>query len=240
MTQPVIIGRATLYCGDALEILPAIEGVDHIITDPPYSQRTHGSHDEQSQRRRDGAAARELGYSALSESDALRLAALFHNCPGWIAWLTDSELAAPLRREFDRLGRTTFAPLPYFHSGRSVRLAGDGPCSWTDWIVVSRTKAQNKWGTLRGGYIANEGWNDKERMGGKPTRLMQLLVSDYSREGETVCDPFMGAGTTGVACMREGRNFIGIEICPDAFQIACKRIEDAQRQKDLFLDGEAA
>ncbi|ALC11243.1 DNA-methyltransferase [Sphingopyxis sp. 113P3] len=239
MSEVVTIGRATLYCGDALELLPGI-AADHIITDPPYSQRTHGSHDKQSLRRRDGAAARELGYSALSESDALRLAALLHNCPGWIVWLTDSELAAPLRREFDRLGRTTFAPLPYFHSGRSVRLAGDGPCSWTDWIVVSRTKAQSKWGTLRGGYIANEGWNDKERMGGKPTRLMQLLVSDYSREGDTVCDPFMGAGTTGVACMREGRNFIGIEICPDAFDIACKRIEDAQRQGDLFLDGEAA
>jgi hypothetical protein len=78
----------------------------------------------------------------------------------------------------------TFPPLPYFHSGRSVRLAGDGPCSWTDWIIVARTKALSKWGTR--GYIANEGWNDKERI--KPTRLMQLVVSDYSRPGELVCD----------------------------------------------------
>lgn len=232
------IGRATLYCGDAREILPGLEGIDHIITDPPYSERTHGLHDDQSQRRRDGADARALGYSALSEADAANLAGLFHNCPGWVVWLTDSELAPSLRREFERLGRTTFAPLPYYHSGRSVRLAGDGPCSWTDWIVVSRTKALSKWGTLRGGYIANEGWNDKARMGGKPTRLMQMLVADYSRPGETVCDPFMGAGTTGVGCMKEGRKFIGIEIDADAFDLSCKRIDEAQRQGSLF--GEAA
>lgn len=148
-------------------------------------------------------------------------------------WLTDAELAPIVRKELDSR-RTTFPPLPYYHSGRSVRLTGDGPCSWTDWIVVARTKALKKWGTLRGGYIANEGWNDKERMGGKPTRLMQLLVSDYSRPNEMVCDPFMGAGTTGVACMKEGRDFIGIEIDPAAFETACKRIEEAQRQGNLF------
>lgn len=232
--EAVTIGRATLYRADAREVLLALDTVDHIITDPPYSARTHSKHDAQSQRRRDGADARELGYLALTEEQARELAGLFHNCPGWVVWLTDSELAGVVRSEFDRLGRTTFAPLPYYHSGRSVRLAGDGPCSWTDWVVVSRTKALKKWGTLRGGYIANEGWNDKERMGGKPTRLMQLLVSDYSRPDQLVCDPFMGAGTTGVACMKEGRRFIGVEIDPAAFEVACKRIEDAQRQGSLF------
>ena len=134
----------------------------------------------------------------------------------------------------ERFGRTIFLPLPYFHPGRSVRLTGDGPSSWTDWLIVSRTKAQSKWGTLRGGYVAGPGWDDKARMGGKPTRLLQLIVSDYSRPNDVVCDPFMGAGTTGVACMREGRKFIGIEIDSDAFDIACKRIEDAQRQGQLF------
>ena len=230
------IGAATLYLGDCREVLPTLGKVDHIITDPPYSERTHGRHDENSQKRSDGADAKELGSGALSAEAAIRLAGLLHNCPGWVVWLTDAELAPLVRAEFDRLGRTTFPPLPFYQSGRSVRLAGDGPCSWTDWIVVSRTKAQSKWGTLRGGYIAGEGWNDKERMGGKPTRLMQLLVNDYSRPGELVCDPFMGAGTTGVACAREGRRFIGIEIDPDAFDIACRRIENAQRQGDMFIE----
>ena len=234
-----IIGRARLILGDCREVLPTLEGVDHIITDPPYSELTHSAHDARTQGRRDGAAARVLGYSALSEDEAQNLVGLLHNCPGWVVWFTDSELATFIRRAFARFGRTTFPPLPYHHPGRSVRLAGDGPSSWTDWIVVSRTKAQKNWGTLRGGYVAGPGWDDKERMGGKPTRLMRLIVGDYSRPGETVCDPFMGAGTTGVAAVLEGRNFIGVEIDPAAFDIACKRIEDAQRQGDFFV-GEAA
>lgn len=73
MSEPVIIGRAKLYLGDARDVLPGIR-FDHIITDPPYSDRTHASHDEQSQRRRDGADARQLGYGALSEADAASLA----------------------------------------------------------------------------------------------------------------------------------------------------------------------
>jgi hypothetical protein len=157
---------------------------------------------------------------------------------GWIVWMTDHTLAPAIERALSARERYVFAPLPYFHAGRSVRLTGDGPCSWTDWIIPARTKAQSKWGTLPGGYIAGEGWNDKERMGGKPTRLMRLLVTHYSRANETVCDPLMGAGTTGVACMLEGRDFIGVEVDERAFETACKRIEQAQRQLSLF--GEAA
>lgn len=94
--------------------------------------------------------------------------------------------------------------------------------------MVARTRALSKWGTLPGGYVAGPGWNDKQRMGGKPTKLMRALVNDYSRPGELVCDPFMGAGTTGVACMIEGRDFIGIEIDPEGFDVSCRRIEAAQ------------
>lgn len=241
MTRVETIGRATLYLGDASEILPAIGKVDHIITDPPYSERTHSGHDQvASQKRRDGAERLALGYTALSRDGAERLAEVFSaSTDGWIVWMTDHTLAPAIGAKLEGIGRYVFAPLPYFHAGRSVRLAGDGPSSWTDWLVVSRTKAQSKWGTLRGGYVAGPGWDDKVRMGGKPTRLMQLVVSDYSRPGDLVCDPFMGAGTTGVACAKEGRDFIGIEIDEPTFDIACKRIDDAQRQADLFI-GSAA
>ena len=231
------IGDATLYLGDCRDVLPTLGKVDAIITDPPYSARTHANHDARTdtERRFDGAAVRPLGYAGLSVCDAITLAELFHSeCSGWIAWITDANLAHVIGDEMELLGRTRFLPLPYFHAGRSVRLAGDGPCSWTDWIVVSRTKAQSKWGTLRGGYIAGAGWDDKERMGGKPTRLMRLMVCDYSRPNDLVCDPFMGAGTTGVAAITEGRRFVGIEIDEAAFDIACKRIAEAYAQPRLF------
>jgi site-specific DNA-methyltransferase (adenine-specific) len=236
MVEPVKIGRATLYLGDCRDILPTLPKVAHIITDPPYSERTHAGHDAGALPGKDGAGRSDLGYGALSVEAVNTLADNFARaCDGWIVWMTDHTLAPHIGEALERNGRYVFAPVPYHHPGRSVRLAGDGPSSWTDWLVVARTVAQHRWGTLRGGYVAGPGWDDKQRMGGKPTRLMQLVVSDYSRPGDLVCDPFMGAGTTGVACAKEGRDFIGIEIDPAAFDIACRRIEEAQRQGDLFI-----
>ena len=74
-------------------------------------------------------------------------------------------------------------------------------------------------------------------MGGKPTALMEALVSDYSRPGDLVLDSHMGAGTTGVACMRTGRRFIGCEVDPEAFDLSCRRIEQAYRQRPLCEAG---
>lgn len=62
----------------------------------------------------------------------------------------------------------------------------------------------------------------------KPVALMEYLIRTYTNEGETVLDNCMGSGTTGIACMNTGRNFIGIEQDPKYFEIAKKRIEDAQ------------
>lgn len=231
----VEIGDATLYLGDCMDILPTLPKVDAVITDPPYGERTHEGHDSKSRMRRDASERKELGYGALSTEDCYRLAKIYTDvCTGWIVWMTDHALAPYIAKALEEQKRYVFAPLPFYQAGRSVRLSGDGPSSWTDWIVVSRTKAQNKWGTLPGGYIAGPGWNDKQRMGGKPTLLMDALVSDYSRPGQLVLDTHMGAGTTGVACIRQGRKFIGCEIDPEAFEIACERIRKAASQQSLF------
>jgi len=156
-------------------------------------------------------------------------------CSGWTVWMTDHTLAPTIMQALEKQGRYVFAPLPFYQPGRSVRLSGDGPCSWTDWIVVSRTAAQMRWGTLRGGYIAGEGWNDKQRMGGKPLPLMLQIVEDYTRHGQTVLDPFLGGGTTALACYKLGRKCIGIEIDPEAFERACRRVDEAARQPDMFV-----
>jgi hypothetical protein len=234
----VEIGNATLYLGDCMDILPTLPKVDAVITDPPYSERTHAGHDLIPRGATSDAATRsKLGYHALTESDVTELShAYAMACDGWVVWMTDHMLAPVIQRELQGLGRYVFAPLPFFQAGRSVRISGDGPCSWTDWIVAARTKAQVKWGTLPGGYIAGPGWNDKARMGGKPTLLMEALVSDYSRPGQTVLDTHMGAGTTGVACIRTGRKFIGCEVDPEAFALSCRRIEQAVSQGQLFAE----
>lgn len=231
----VTIGDATLYLGDCMDILPTLDKVDAVITDPPYSKRCHTGHDSGASTSRDKATRAALGYGYLTKEQVSELAKAYSEvCKGWIVWMTDSDLALIVRNALQENGRYAFAPLPFYQPGRSVRLTGDGPCSWTDWIVPARTKAQNKWGTLPGGYIAGQGWNDKERMGGKPTLLMDALVLDYSRAGNVVLDSHMGAGTTGVACIRNGRKFIGCEIDEKAFDIACQRIEQAVAQGQLF------
>jgi site-specific DNA-methyltransferase (adenine-specific) len=64
---------------------------------------------------------------------------------------------------------------------------------------------------------------------------MWPLIEASSNPGETVLDPFMGSGTTGVVCAKKGRKFIGIEIDEKYFDIACRRIEEAHRQPDMFI-----
>ena len=236
MAEKIVIGNAELWHGDCREVLPLITCVDAVITDPPYSERCHSSHDfSAAHPSRDGIKRTELGYRALTINEVEFFAQQYAKvCSGWIVWMTDSDLAMAVRNAMEKAGRYAFSPLPFYQPGRSVRLAGDGTCSWTDWIVVSRTKKQNKWGTLPGGYLAGAGWKDKFCIGGKPTQLMRNLVSDYSMDGNLVLDTHMGAGTTGVDCVLEGRRFIGVEIDQAAFDIACERIDNAYRQRHLF------
>lgn len=231
-----VIGNQTLILGDCLEVMPTLGEVQTILTDPPFSERTHKGHDAGARKGRDGGERKQLGYAALSPDDVQTIGAQMASfCRGWICWITDHTLAPIVMQAMEAAGRYVFAPLPFYQPGRSVRLSGDGPCSWTDWIVASRTAAQMKWGTLPGGYVAGEGWKDKERMGGKPMPLMMNMVRDYSRAGDTVCDPFMGSGTTLAAAERMGRSGIGIELDPSIFDIACRRVEEASRQADLFI-----
>jgi site-specific DNA-methyltransferase (adenine-specific)/modification methylase len=71
----------------------------------------------------------------------------------------------------------------------------------------------------------------------KPLDLMKWTIAqiDHCHKVETILDPYVGSGTTGVAAVQMGRKFIGIEREPKYFDIACKRIEDAQKQGDLFI-----
>ena len=224
-----------LIQGDCLNVLRAMPdgSAGAVITDPPYSDRTHRGHDSVSGRKPgdagyDGAGRKTLGYRPWTPDDVKTYIPQFCRVSsGWVVVMTDHTLAPIIIAELRTCGRYVFAPLPFYSPGSRVRLSGDGPSSWTDWIIVARTAQQHRWGTLPGGYVAEAGWRDRTQMGGKPVKLMSALVRDYTRTGDVVIDPFMGAGTTGVACLRWRRRFIGCEIDPTHFATARKRIDHA-------------
>jgi len=222
-----------LYCGDALAVLRSMPNasVDCVITDPPYSARTHSGHDSVTRSPAgdagyDGSDRSGLGYAAWSPEDVATYVPEFCRvASGWVVVMTDHTLAPHICAALGCGGRYVFAPLPYYAPGSRCRLSGDGPSSWTDWIIVARTTKQLRWGTLPGGYLAQAGWNGtKQHMGGKPIQLMRALVRDYSRKGDTVLDPFMGSGTTVQAAIRESRKGVGIELDPAHYETARKRL----------------
>lgn len=115
-----------------------------------------------------------------------------------------------------------------------MRLSGDGPASWTCYLMVARprTVAGKTWRSLPGAYVVRQ---DRDaRIGGKPLSLMRAAVRDYSDPSDLVCDPFAGYGTTGIAAAQMGRRFVGAECDPAAHAEAVARMERAARQAVLL------
>ena len=207
MIEKVIIGNAELWHGDCREILPTLPKVDAVITDPPYGlgEKMKGG----TKRFRTG----EGGMNTLGAWDA-----------------------KPVDGLLDLVTR----------AGEIAMVWGgnyyDMPAS-RGWLVWVKTNSVPTMASLEMCWTNRDmnskhfshpcgGW-DREHPTEKPIALMQWCV-EMSGTGKIVADPFMGSGTTGVACMNLGRKFIGIEIERKYFDIACRRIEDAQRQSRMF------
>ena len=214
-----------LRLGRYQDVLADVE-VDHVISDPPYSARTHTA--QRADAGTDGAVRSALGYAAWTDEDVCAFAGHWgRRTRGWIVVFTDHTLApsfASALAKKENGGRYVFAPLPIVETGSRVRLAGDGPSSWTCWIVVARPRCMpySKWGTLPGAYIVPR--EAKPISGGKPLLAMRDIVRDYSREGDIVCDPCAGAGTTLLAARMEGRSYIGAEADPATHALATRRL----------------
>jgi site-specific DNA-methyltransferase (adenine-specific) len=225
--EPVIIGRATLYLGDCRDILPTLPKVDAVVTDPPYG--LSGSSGTINEAR--AKAVYASGTDTLEDVQkvyvpairaALALAkrgAVTPGTPHSFEYPKPDDIAAiiqPCVHGMSKWGRPTWQP---------VLLYGKDPRSGLTIQQLHKTITQHP---EKNGHPCP-----------KPLATMQWLVDRCSLEGEVILDPFMGSGTTGVAAVQMGRSFIGIERELKYFDIACKRIEDAQRQGDFFV-GEAA
>jgi hypothetical protein len=236
-----------LRCGRWETALADVEMVDAVITDPPYSERTHRGHDNGANmanrkggwKRANGEmdefrVRRDLSYSFLTPDDVAAFCdSWVPRCRGWVCAFSDSDLCAVWRRELERHGLTGFQPIPCVIPGMSVRMAGDGPSSWAVYLNVARPKALHKWGTLRGAYVGGQG--EREHIGGKPEWLMREIIRDYTRRGDLVCDPCAGGATTLLAAAIEGRSAIGSEMDPETYAKAVKRLQ-AGFTPTLFSD----
>lgn len=207
MIREEIIGNARLILGDAREVVPTLPHVESVVTDPPY-----------------GIAATWQGGKGHGWGRAAAQTQLRNSWDGE----PPHELVAVILKISDQqiIWGGNYFNLPpsrcwyvWNKPERGFTLA-EAELAWSNRDSIIRV------------FDAPRSEPDRVHPTQKPLSLMMWCVEKTTG---TVLDPFMGSGTTGVACIKMGRPFIGIEIEPTYFDIACKRIEAASRQSDLFI-----
>ena len=220
--EEVTIGNARLILGDCREVLPSLVGVDAVVADPPYgiSLKNHGMTDGR-RRASDyaivGDSDQSAGLQVLAWAEERMLPTVFFASPqrpwpgawrNWLAW----------------------------DKGGAVGGGGDTKTCWKrTWELIQITRN----GPLKGSrdesvvrYTVTA--RDSELHScQKPVRLMAYLL--HKLDPKKPVDPFMGSGSTGVACITQGRAFVGIEIDRRHFDTACERISQAHAQTRLSI-----
>ena len=206
-----IIGNATLYLGDCMDILPTLDKVDAVITDPPYGigADTHAGSASNGWRQYESS-----GWDKVRPSTELIKAIL---SSGDVAIIWGGNY-------FTDVLPPTMQWLVWDKGQRGFSLA-DCEFAWSSQNNASRVFDYARALAMQDG---------KQHPTQKPVKLMEWCINQCKNKPKTIFDPFMGSGTTGVAAVQMGRKFIGIEREPKYFDIACKRIEDAQRTFDMF------
>ena len=237
----VEIGNARLACGDCLEIMPTLDTADHVITDPPYEAITQASIGGALNRADGRPDQQRLSFEPIDGIRVEFVDACVGRCRYWFIAFCAPE---GIGRWADAINES---PLKYRRACTWVKpdampqINGHGPAAGTEHFVVAWCGlGKSVWnaGGKRGVYThaTNNAGRHGKHPTEKPVSLMCEIVRDFTDPDQTIFDPFMGSGTTGVACAKLGRKFIGIEIEESYFDIACKRIDDAYRQPDLFIE----
>lgn len=229
MTEPVIIGDATLYLGDCLDVMQCLQVVGAVITDPPYgigeSHRKNATRGKPFGSRVDakntrGTYVQPTDYGTYEwdhhPASPEQISACLTAAPKAIIWGGNyfSLPPAPKWLVWDKENSGDFA---------------DCELAWTNLPGAVRIFRHMWNGMLR----ASERGTPRVHPTQKPIALMEWCITQLG-DAEVIADPFMGSGTTGVACANLGRKFIGIEIEKRYFDIACERIEAAYAQLRLF------
>lgn len=219
------IGDATLYLGDCMEILPALGRVDAVVTDPPYGIGESAERVRNRQRRAGGrsralADQRNYGADDWDKSPA---------DPRAIAWMRENS-------DWQIIYGGNYFDLPpsscwlVWDKENGDNDFADCELAWTN-IPKAVRRIQWMWnGMLR------KGREERVHLTQKPLGVMEWTLDQLPKGVATILDPYMGSGTTGVACVKRKLSFIGIEREAHHFDIACERIRKAYQQPDMFIE----
>lgn len=221
----------TIYLGDCREILPTLGRFDAVVTDPPYGIEDAAIKGQGRTGKRVGAANTwhpESWWDKELDPEWMRLCASSSDI---VAWFGHWRKREQVEREFPIPLRSEIVWAKDCHVGPPCPVAMRDERIW----LFGKDGIQGKtFETSVWDHPIIPTWSHKNHKNEKPVGLMSRIIQFLG--ATTVLDPFMGSGTTGVAAINLGRKFTGIEIERGHFDIACKRVADALRQQDLFIE----
>lgn len=236
-----IIGDCTLYLGSCVDILPEIGRVSHVICDPPYEAQAHKKMRRTSKSLKTGEDV-SLDFSAITE-DLRDFISNWgtKNSDGWCIYFCQAEAVAAWRDSIEKFNGKYKRPCIWVKPDSTPQLNGAMPAMGYENFVCQWSGAGiSKWnaGGKRGVYTHCT--NQPDRTGLHPTEkplpLMKEILKDFTNKGDMIADPFMGSGTTLVAAAKMHRQAIGIELDQKYFDVACRRVEEAYKQPDMFIE----
>ena len=211
-----VMGDCVLYLGDCLDVMPTLGKVDAVVTDPPYGL--------------DIAKTGKIGGEKLAKVKD-------YGARKWDK-TTPPDYFISLLQEISKTqivfgGNYFYVPPSQCWLVWDKQNTGNFADCELAWTNMSKAVRKIEW--LWNGMI-KKGDDIREHPTQKPVGVMKWCIEQLPDNSNLILDPFMGSGTTGVACVKLGRKFIGIELDEKYFDIACKRIEEAYKQPDMFIE----
>ena len=220
------IGGQRLILGDCLAVMPLLGRFDAVVTDPPYGVNYEGSKTK--------AGKNGFAYASFDDTPE-NISAICVPAVRMAVGKARSAIVTPGNANAFKYDEPRSLGVIYYPAG-----ANSGPwgfvCSQPLFYYGKDPYLANALGRLPNSFASGETTDRTiKHPCPKPLKVVEWMVARVSLAGETILDPFMGSGTTLVACQRMGRHGTGIEIDPDYFEIACRRVEEAYRQPDLLI-----
>jgi site-specific DNA-methyltransferase (adenine-specific) len=231
--KEILAEGVEVWLGDCREVLPLLDPVDAVVTDPPYGIGfKYESHID--------SREEYPGFIWPIIEAAERLVA-----PGGPVFVWQAQEWMPRFAElFPRPWRVLIAAKNFVQMRAVAMQHAYEP------VVVWWVPGAKPWRSASGSTYANRDWfvadsasavSDVKRLAKqhpcpRQDDVCEFIVANWVRDGATILDPFMGSGTTGVAAVNLGRRFVGIEVEPKYFDIACRRLDGALTQADFFIE----